>query len=427
MPPLVPPVRHPPRPHHLPKHGIAAESQPCAPQPVYDRPFWLTYVSNLFFAIGVALLFRYADFITLLGGTEFHLGWIVGVGMIGSLFMRLALGSCMDRYGTQVVWLGSTLLIVVTCLAHLIVTSHAGVAIYALRILYCCASAGIVGASMTFVSKRGPTKRIAEMVGMLGTSGFTGLVLGTLLGDLLMNSVTVGQNQIQQMFLVAALMGLLSLPFAWLATRGEVQPQHSPGPSLFSVLQRHHPGPVLVLGVAMGLGLGLPSVFLRTYAADLGIPRIGAFFTIYSVAAVVTRLLTRRWPERYGNRPIILWGTAMMVVSMLLFLLVHSEWQLALPAIGFGCYHAILFPAVMAAGSVTFPARHRGLATVLVLAASDLGLLVGSPTAGAVLRYSETAGLPPYPTMFFTMAGLIAVVGIWYAIVTRNADARKLP
>ena len=39
-----------------------------------------------------SLLYRYADFVRLLGGTEFHLGWIVGVGMVGSIFMRLALG-----------------------------------------------------------------------------------------------------------------------------------------------------------------------------------------------------------------------------------------------------------------------------------------------------------------------------------------------
>ena len=40
---------------------------------------------------------------------------------------------------------------------------------------------------------------------------------------------------------------------------------------------------------------------------------------------------------------------------------------------------------------------------------------MGAPIAGAVLEYSSSAGLPPYPTMFLTMAGLLAVVGVWYA------------
>ena len=82
----------------------------------------------------VALLFRYADFVTLLGGNEFHLGWIVGVGMVGSLLTRLVLGSCIDRYGARRLWLISTVLFVATCFAHL--------AVPAIRawLFTCCAS-----------------------------------------------------------------------------------------------------------------------------------------------------------------------------------------------------------------------------------------------------------------------------------------------
>jgi hypothetical protein len=85
----------------------------------------------------------------------------------------------------------------------------------------------------------------------------------------------------------------------------------------------------------------------------------------------------------------------------------------------------VLFPAVMAAGSVAFPSRHRGLATVLVLAMCDLGQLVGAPAAGAVLNYSQLAGLPPYPTMFLAMAGVLAASGGWYAVVGRGDGGKS--
>ena len=70
-------------------------SSPPAPEPsrsTYGRPFWLAYLSNALLLAAVALLFRYADFVTLLGGTEFHLGWIVGIGMVGSFFDADGLG-----------------------------------------------------------------------------------------------------------------------------------------------------------------------------------------------------------------------------------------------------------------------------------------------------------------------------------------------
>jgi predicted MFS family arabinose efflux permease len=115
-----------------------------------------------------------------------------------------------------------------------------------------------------------------------------------------------------------------------------------------------------------------------------------------------------------------------MVASLLLFLPVRAEWQLIVPAIGFGCSHAVLFPSVVAAGNCSFPAGNRGLATTLVLAAWDVGQLIGSPAAGVMLKYSETAGLPPYPTMFLAMSGVLALVGVWYAVAGEPKGAKEV-
>lgn len=379
----------------------------------------MAYVSNSLVMVAVSLLFRYADFVALLGGSEFHLGWIVGIGMVGSLMARAIMGVCIDQYGAKLVWLGSILLLMVACFGHIAVASHTGMAIYLMRILFCSALAGIYGASMTFVSGQGPTRRMAELIGMLGTAGFLGMVTGTVLGDFLFSAVVADRSQIVTMFVTAGLLCVLAFPFAWLATQSETRPKRMHRPSMLSVVRRYHPGTVLVVSVAMGMALGMPGVFLRPYAAQLDISRIGLFFLVYAVTAIVTRLITRRWAERFGARRIILLGTAGMAASMTLFLLVHAEWQLVWPAIGFGCSHAIIFPSVVAAGNVTFPVEHRGLATLLVLAAFDVGQLVGAPLAGAVLRFSPAVGLTPYPTMFLTMAALLALVGVYYGMAPK--------
>ncbi len=443
-----------PRIRHLPKPLPASDSRHCESRPSYGRPFWFAYVANVLTLVAIALLYRYADFITLLGGTEFHLGWIVGVGIAGSIFTRLIIGSWIDRYGSRPLWIGSLLLLAVTCLAHLMLVSHAGAAIYLLRISYCCAVAGINGASMTFISSRGPINKMAELVGMLGTAGFLGSVLGTQLGDFLIGgSAAIGRPQIVVMFVLAAGLATLAIPLAWAATRAEKRVPLIPmlwrrvalasrqcndentgkmpvppgsmrdrlptcptkSPSLLAILRRHNPGLVLAVGVAMGIGLGLPATFLRPFAAELGIPRIGLFFMVYAVTAIITRVLTRRWVERFGPRPIIMFGMAGLTVSIALFLLVGAEWQLVLPAFGFGCSHAVLFPAVVTAGSSSFPVGNRGMATLLVLATWDVGRLIGAPTAGATLRLARLTGLPPYPTMFIAVTGLIALVCILYA------------
>ena len=55
---------------------------------LYDASFWLAYAANFALMAAVTLLYRYADFVVGLGGTEFDVGRIVGLGMIGSLMMR---------------------------------------------------------------------------------------------------------------------------------------------------------------------------------------------------------------------------------------------------------------------------------------------------------------------------------------------------
>jgi len=390
------------------------------PPSAYDRPFWLACTSNFLLMVANAVLFRYADFVTLLGGNEFHLGWIVGIGMIGSLFSRLALGSYIDRVGSRPLWLMATALFVVDCFAHLAVTSCTGIAIYLLRILFCSAIAGVYGASMTFITARAPVNRMAEVVAMLGVAGFLGTVVGSILGDILLGSIAIDRAHVMLMFVTAGLTGAASFPLAWAASRHERRPASTAHQPVWKVLRQHYSGMVLVVSMAMGMGLTLPNTFLRTYAADLHIPRIGLFFFIYAVAAIVTRMLARQWYARFGSRRIILGAFLGLVAGQVLFLTVDAEWMLLLPAIGFGATHAMVFPAVVAAGSVSFPSKHRGLATLLVLAAWDIGQLLGAPLAGAVLNYSQSAGLPPYPTMFLTIAALLGLTGIWYALASRR-------
>jgi MFS family permease len=397
-----------------PSRAVSVRTDPAHVTP-YGRPFWYAYAANTSVMIAVALLFRYADFVTVLGGSELHLGWIVGIGMVGSLAARVFLGWAIDHHGARRVWLAALMLLTVCCLGHLVVTSYRGPAIYILRILFCCSLAGIFGASMTFISGRAPTARMAEMLGMLGTSGFVGMVFGTQIGDMLCGTETITRHQINSMFVIAGGFGGAALFFAWIATWGQAVPSPRRRPPLFWLLRRYQPGTVLLVSAAMGMGIGLPGTFLRTYAAELDITRIGLFFAVYAPTAIITRLSTRRLPERFGLRPMILAGMAFMALSQLTFLVVGSEWSLVVPGLGYGVAHAILFPATIALGSSAFPNRYRGLGTTLMLAAFDFGQLVGAPIAGWIVDSGTSLGLPGYPIMFCSVAAMFCVVGAIFA------------
>lgn len=396
-------------------------------QTVYGFDFWLCYVGNTSLMIAVSVLFRYSDFvITYLGGSEFQLGLVVGIGMIGALAMRLFQGRGIDHYGPRVIWLGSLLAFILAMLLHLAVQSAFGPGIFLARILMMISLAGAFGASLAYISLRVPETRIAEMVGMLGTSGFVGLAVGPVLGDLIFQGEAVTRPIVNRMFLCAAGMGLLSLICVAVATRKAVR-RRKPrrAPPLLWLIKRYHPGPLLLVAAAMGLAVTLPHTFLRPYTARLGIDEIRNFFLVYSATAFVVRVSTRRMTERSGFAPVILVGLLSAACGTMLYLTVSSQWTLGIPAALLGVAHALLFPAVVAAGSISFPSRYRGVATTLTLGMFDLGNLFGQPAVGALLVWSEAAGLPPYTTMFCTVAALMAGSGIFYYSRRRGVEQSR--
>ena len=395
----------------------------------YDRSFWLAYLGISLLMTGYGLLYRYADFVIFLGGSEFHIGWIVGVGTVGSLAMRLFLGVGIDRYGPRLIWTGSLFLVSISCFGHLSVSSYTGWGIYCLRILFACGMAGVFGSSITFISNRVPTNRVAELVGMLGTSGYVGMMVGSQLGDFLCQhepATEIQQWQVYGMFVGAGMLSGLSIPFVWLATSATPRPGRRRQPSMFRLLLHYNPGIVVLVGVITGLGLGLPDVFLRTFAITLDLQRIALFFTTYALTTIATRVLTRSLSERLPLKLMILYGLGCLAVSMMSFIFVKSYWQLIIPGIGFGITQAVLAPSVIAATNLNFPARFRGLGTTVVLAAFDLGYLVGAPASGAIVHFCGLSGLPAYPILFSTIVMLIILVGVIYAVVPARKPSQEL-
>lgn len=393
----------------------------------FGRPFWFSYAANLSMMVSVSLLYVYAEFIESIGGTEWHVGWIVGVGMVGAIIMRFVQGVGIDRFGARRVWIVSNIGYVTCSLLHLAVTTVDSPWIYLLRIAYQSSLAGIFGASITYVSGRAPIARMAEVIGTLGTSGFVGMMLGTALGRAIVGPGELTRARIDLLFLTAAGLGTFSFFCTLAATHGIAPRKLSRrGPPLWWLVRRYNPGLILLMSVATGIGLNLPTVFLAPFMEQQQLTvGLMLFFNVYPPIAFVSRISMRRVPDRLGIRPMIGLGIVSLVIGLCALAPVSRLWQLLIPALFLGVAHASLFPAVVAGGSGAFPGRYRGIGTTLVLAMFDVGTLLGSPLAGAILTYAKTDGLPNYGLMFVTVAGLILLSGLLYFGVSRKAPTRR--
>ena len=387
----------------------------------YTFRFWLAFASSVLGSLGFVLLYRYADLVNFLGGSELELGWIVGIGMVGSLVVRLFMGSAIDQYGTGLVWITALVVSAVCCLIHPFLTSCHGPTIYLLRIVFSAAMSGVYGALTTWATLNAPPKRVAEMVGMLGTSGFVAFIAGTYLGDYLMDVETVARVDIARLFFVAAGFLLVAAVLVWAANRVNLRPKTQPRMPLWNVIRCHNPGVFLFAALMTGIGLGLPTSFLRTFCDSIGIRQMAQFFTAYACTALTVRLCARRLPEKIGLTPMVIMGLAILALSQLAFLAVDARWKLIFPGLLYGASHAVLFPPVLAGTTRVYPKESRGVAVMIVLMFYDMGVLIGSPLAGVIIHYTKMWNLPSYPILFSAMSGLFLVAtGIFAAFRYRT-------
>ncbi|MGI9518208.1 MAG: MFS transporter [Pirellulaceae bacterium] len=410
----------------------------ASPPRLYDAVFFCTYFANVCMLTAFSLLFRFADFVESLGGDEWHLGWIVGLGTVGALLFRLVQGVAIDHFGAIMVWVLSLAGLIVSLLLHVGITDINSWEVYAIRFLMNLCVAGVFGSWLSFVTLRVPEYKVAEVIGVVGSSGFVGMALGPILGDWIFGTEDALDYQVDMMFYVAA--GLIggSMLFAVAAGIGEARNPHSAnlksraGMSGFglagmrALLRRHHPGFLLVVAIVMGLTISLPGTFLRPFAQQQGVENIKVFFLVYNVVAFVSRLSFRRAPEVLGIRNTILLGLFFMALSMVLYPTADSAATLAIPAVAGGLAHSFLFPSVVAGGTAFFPRENRGLATSLILAMYDTGQLIGAPLVGISLTTARQFGLPDYPLTFFFAAFLIAITAVQLWVMYARGDGQSL-
>ena len=398
---------------------IAVDSPYC------EAAFWMAFASQLLLCMTQAVLYRYADFVAMLGGTEIHLGWIGGVGMIGSMGMRWSLGQWLDGYGPRIVWTVSLVILAATCFVHWGLADYRGLPIYLARVAFCTAVAGASGAWTTAIVNRYSGPRMPEIISILSSAGFIGVMLGAHLGDSIFSDSQIGRQHADTMFLAAGLIALSTIPFACGATSGlrRFFPSE-PMPSI-RVLARYQPGWLLLVGVVAGAAFALPTIYLRPYAAELHISHIGVFFTVSSMIALVSRFILRGIDRWLGISRLILCGLATMVIAQLLFLVVRTPKELAMPAVAMGVSQAVLFPMVVAEGVAPFPPPCRGLGSALVLTTFDLGQVLGIPAAGVIIHISKSFGLPGYAAMFVSMALALLAVAVLYGASGAMREGRR--
>jgi MFS family permease len=284
-----------------------------------------------------------------IGGDEFGVGLSVAVFAAAAIFARPFLGRLANRYGRRWIMVGGALIAAAGGLGMSQVESL--LPLLGLRMLTGIGEAALFVGAATLIADLSPRDRRAEGASYFSVAVFTGLGLGPVFGEQLLNDV-----EFERTFIAAGLFAILASVIASFAPDFVVSPDAKTGgvtkrpPTRTGWAQYVHPSAVLP-GTVLALGVGgLTTFFLFVpeYSRDLGLNNSGGLFLVYALISLLIRIFGATLPERLGPRRMVTIALSAFAVGLVAVAAVSSVWALWFAAVMIGIGAAFNYPSLNA-------------------------------------------------------------------------------
>ena len=370
---------------------------------LYSPSFITMAFSNLFTVSSFGTFFLFPLFITSHGGSKLDIGIIMGVFALSSVFCRPWISDMIDRIGRKRSYTIGCIIMSILPLIYLLFRgnlSHFYLFLILVRIIHGVGLAICFTATFTYIADIVPEGRLNEGLGMFGVTGLTGLAVGPVIGEII-----IQEFGFSIFFLAATGMATIGLILHLPLSESFVHDSHESSQSFFTVLIKKKILTVALLAFLFGVGLAASGSFVSPFAKEQDIAFISLYYICYSSAAVLTRLLGGRLADRIGEDRIIPYGLTLTGGGLLILMLLGGNAVLALSGLMSGCGHGFLFPCLNSLAIRNEAINIRGKITGVFTGGIDAGAFAGSIILGYI---GEWAG---FQALFFA-AGLALLTGL---------------
>ena len=374
---------------------------------LYTLSFWLLSASNFLFSASFSMMIpELPDYLTQLGGRE-YVGLIIALFTLTAGLSRPFSGKITDTVGrVPVMAFGSLVCFVCGFLYPYLLTVWG---FLLLRLLHGFSTGTKPTATAAYVADIVPANRRGEAMGTLGLFTAMGMSLGPAIGSWLARDYSMNV-----MFWTSSAFALLSIGILLRMPETLAHTQ----PFRFGLLRltrneifdRQALPPFIVL-LLQSFGYGVVLTLISTLSTSLGITNKGLFFTVYTVASLVVRLVFSRTSDRYGRVPVLAVSTTLLAVSMALLIVAQTPVVFWAAAVLYGFSSGMNSPTVQAwtADLANEATRGRAMATMYIALEAGIGL--GALGSGWLLNHVVgQAGL----TASFGLSAGLALVATGY-------------
>ncbi len=365
----------------------------------WNRDFLLALASYFFLYMAVSLFFLLPVILEKFGPRQSRIGLIMGVHSIVAIAIRPVFGRLIDvRGGRRISLLGLVIFIFAVPFFHFV--GDAGWLPFLLRALTGLGWGISMTATIALCSDLAPADRLAKSMGIIGVAGLVANALGPLLAEELIRRGGAGAlYNVSLVFLLGSLGCVV-------AARELPKPECADAAGGMKALRLVPWALAAIVGsvpVFHGAIRGAMIYFIAVFGHSIGIGRIGPFFVVFSVAAILTRFRLGDLSDRFGRKTVILPAALIIVGNLFVIAQVKSVGLLLVTGFVGGLGQGLIFPALQTY-IIDFLGRgNKGLAISLYNSLFDVGMGLGSPVFGWI---SDMAG---YRWMY-RVAGLLLLL-----------------
>lgn len=374
---------------------------------LYTFSFWLLCISNFLFSASFQMMIpELPSYLTKLGGKE-YIGLIIALFTFTAGLSRPFSGKITDTVGRVPVMAFGSIVCFVCGFLYPYLLSVGGFLL--LRLIHGFSTGTKPTATSAYVADVVPSTRRGEAMGTLGLFTAMGMSLGPAIGSWLAYDFSMNI-----MFWTSSAFALLSIGILLQLPETLAKPQ----PFRFGlfrlkkaeVFDKQALPPFIVL-LLQSFSSGVVLTIISELSAPLGITNNGLFFTVYTVASLVVRLVFSRTSDRYGRVPVLLISTSVLAVSMGMLILTNSQVWFWTSAVFYGMSWGMNSPTVTAWTADLSDEKTRGRAMATMYIALEAGIGLGALAAGWLHNHIPgEAGVDAS----FAVSGILAFVAVAY-------------
>lgn len=379
--------------------------------PIFSKDFIFITAINLFVFFSFQMIFPTLPlYVKSLGGTDAVIGLVAGTFTITSLMTRPFAGLALDKLGRKPVLVFGLAFLFLAAACYSFAQSI--FVIVLIRLLHGLGWGTAGTSTATVVAEIIPHSRLGTGMGYFSMSNSLSMAIAPAAGLYLAH-----HYGFHIMFGVSAILALIALILAFSIN---YRPFVAKPEDTQSLYEKTAWGPALMIFfVTMTFG-GLMS-FLPLFALSQGIHDIGAFFTVYALAVLISRPMTGRIVDTYGYDITIVPGFVLIAVAIFTVSQAHNldDFLFAgfLYGIGFGTCQMTF--QTMVVKNVTV--GRLGAANATYFSGIDAGMGLGAIILGTIAEFYG------YRHMYETAASFMVVSLLIYLFFLRPNYIKKIP